>query len=84
MSFDPKVFELLEYFGRTKPLCEIVSSAETDAVQANWIALRHDLDHDLDLALELAHHEHAMGIRATYFLLHTAVELICVRYLGRA
>jgi hypothetical protein len=29
------------------------------------------VDHDLDLALELAHHEHARGMRATYFLLHT-------------
>ena len=38
---------------------------------ADVIALRHDIDHDLDLALEMAHHEHERGIRATYFLLHT-------------
>lgn len=37
----------------------------------NMIALRHDIDHDLDLALEMAHYEHERGIRATYFLLHT-------------
>jgi len=72
MSLDPKIFDLLKHFGRTKPLCEIASADGTGEDQSNWIALRHDIDHDLDLALELAHHEHAMGIRATYFLLHTA------------
>ena len=35
-------------------------------------ALRHDVDDRLDSALELARLEHARGLRATYFVLHTA------------
>lgn len=35
-------------------------------------ALRHDVDHDLDLALEMAYWEHDRGVRASYYLLHTA------------
>ena len=35
------------------------------------IALRHDVDHDLELALEMAHHEWRLGFKATYYLLHT-------------
>ena len=31
--------------------------------------LRHDVDHDLDLALEMAHFEHARGFSSTYFIL---------------
>jgi hypothetical protein len=36
------------------------------------LALRHDVDSRLDSALDLAAHEHARGLRATYFVLHTA------------
>jgi hypothetical protein len=36
-------------------------------------ALRHDVDDRLDSALELARREHARGLRATYFVLHTAL-----------
>ena len=36
------------------------------------LALRHDVDSRLDSALELARLEHARGLRATYFVLHTA------------
>jgi hypothetical protein len=36
------------------------------------LALRHDVDDRLDSALELARREHARGLRATYFILHTA------------
>jgi hypothetical protein len=36
------------------------------------LALRHDVDVRLDSALELARLEHERGLRATYFLLHTA------------
>jgi hypothetical protein len=35
-------------------------------------ALRHDVDDRLESALELARREHARGLRATYFVLHTA------------
>jgi hypothetical protein len=36
------------------------------------LALRHDVDSRLDSALELARLEHERGLRATYFVLHTA------------
>ncbi|HYZ77601.1 MAG TPA: hypothetical protein VE596_09525 [Gaiellaceae bacterium] len=36
------------------------------------LALRHDADSRLDSPLELARLEHARGLRATYFVLHTA------------
>jgi hypothetical protein len=39
---------------------------------AGDLALRHDVDSRLDSALELARLEHARGLRATYFVLHTA------------
>ena len=35
-------------------------------------ALRHDVDDRVESALELARREHARGLRATYFVLHTA------------
>lgn len=68
MSIRPSYFELLDHLGATVPLREF----HVDANRADVIGLRHDVDHDLDLALEMAHHEHARGVRATYFLLHTA------------
>lgn len=40
----------------------------TDAV----LIVRHDIDHDLDTALELARLESEKGIRGTYCVLHTA------------
>ena len=39
---------------------------------AGDLALRHDVDSRLDSALELARLEHERGLRATYFVLHTA------------
>ena len=37
-----------------------------------FYCLRHDVDYDINKALELAEYEHENDIRATYFLLHTA------------
>ena len=48
-----------------------VRNLADDPSLADAIALRHDIDHDLDLALEAAHHEHRLGLHATYYLLHT-------------
>ena len=39
---------------------------------AGDVVLRHDVDLRLDSALELARLEHERGLRATYFVLHTA------------
>jgi hypothetical protein len=40
--------------------------------QAGLCALRHDVDHDLDAALDMAHREWRAGLRASYYLLPTA------------
>lgn len=83
MSLQPELFRYLDQFGYT---CRLDQTLAPRGIRGflssklgrnridpkNWIALRHDIDHDLDLALELAHHQHTRGIRATYFLLHTA------------
>lgn len=37
----------------------------------NLVGLRHDVDHDLDMALELAHFEHQRDIKSSYYLLDT-------------
>lgn len=67
MSIRPKLFEYLDHCGRTATVRELASHPGARDI----IALRHDIDHNLDIALELAHHEHNRGLRATYFLLHT-------------
>ncbi len=83
MSLKPELFRYLDQFGCSCRLDETLPKRGVRGFFSsrlrrrrfdpeNWIALRHDVDHDLDLALELAHHEHARGLRATYFLLHTA------------
>ncbi|MCA9297362.1 MAG: hypothetical protein KC983_12615, partial [Phycisphaerales bacterium] len=59
--------DLLGHLGQTST----VEALFRDAHRPDIIALRHDIDHDLDLALEMAHVEHALGHRATYYLLHT-------------
>ena len=42
------------------------------ALGVGGLALRHDVDSRLDSAVELARLEHERGLRATYFVLHTA------------
>jgi len=36
------------------------------------ISLRHDIDYDINSALRFAKREHKLGVKATYFVLHTA------------
>ena len=36
------------------------------------VAMRHDVDHDIEKALQFAEWEHHYGYRSTYFLLHSA------------
>ena len=68
MSIKPDYFRYLNHIGESITLRELHDAPD----RPHAVALRHDVDHDLDLALEMAHHEHARGIRATYFLLHSA------------
>lgn len=61
-------FAYLDHFGPTVP----VATLHDRPGRRHAVGLRHDVDYDLDLALEMAYHEHRRGDRATYFLLHTA------------
>ena len=56
----------LDHFGPTQP----VRALRERPAQADLLALRHDVDHDLDVALEMAWLEHEHGCRSTYYLLH--------------
>ncbi len=58
---------LLEHLGPTVPV-----TALRGAVASDVIGLRHDIDHDLGVALDMSAMERDLGDRrATYFILHT-------------
>jgi hypothetical protein len=54
---------------RVVPVAEL---DEAPAEATGVLALRHDVDERLDSALRLAQLEHDHGLRATYYVLHTA------------
>lgn len=54
---------------RVVPLCQYDDVSADDRV---LVGLRHDIDADLDSAIEMAALEHRRGLRATYFVLHSA------------
>lgn len=58
----------LSHFQGTVTLRDFNKQAEVPGL----CALRHDVDHDLDLALEMAHREHQLGFKASYFILPSA------------
>lgn len=51
------------------PLREV--SARAGDGRARMVSLRHDLDHDVENAVRLAHREAERGWRGTYFVLHS-------------
>lgn len=61
-------FRYLDHFG---PVLTVAQYAREPGRQ-HAIALRHDVDHDLDFALELGWWEQRRGVTSTYYLLHTA------------
>lgn len=65
MSFRPELDAYLAHFGSTVPIVEL----HDGLAERTLLGLRHDVDHSLDLALELAWIESERGLRATYFLL---------------
>ena len=67
-SISAKYKNYLRAFGATVP----VSTMAGDPGSADLVALRHDVDYDIDIALEMASVEHNLGKRATYYVLHTA------------
>lgn len=68
MSLDERFFRYLDHFGPTVPVRELHAHPRNP----DLLGLRHDVDHDLDLALEVAFWEHEREQRATFFLLHSA------------
>ncbi|MCW7755283.1 sulfotransferase [Desulfobotulus sp. H1] len=60
-----------QYFTYLKHFCSTVTLNEfhEKPTEQNLIALRHDVDHDLDLALEMSYWEYRHGFRSTYFIL---------------
>lgn len=66
MTISADYLSLLDHLGETRPVADLLTD------QPNVVALRHDVDHDLDLALEMAFWEHRRGVRATYYLLPSA------------
>ena len=68
MSINPVYFSYLNHFDKTVTVRELIDNPITP----NMIALRHDVDYDLDLALEMSYWESQRGIRSTYYLLHSA------------
>lgn len=67
MAISRRYEQYLRHFGTTISLADLSSGSMSDA-----IALRHDVDHDIDVALEMARFEYDRDIKATYFVLHTA------------
>lgn len=78
MSVSDAYFRYLDHFGRTVTLRD-AADAEGD-----FIALRHDVDHDIDMALEMAYWESERGIRSTYFMLHSADYFAADGFLDKA
>ena len=68
MAIDPRYLEYLAQFRETVP----VGRLHDDPQRRSAVALRHDVDYDLDVALEMAWHEWRRGFAASYYLLPTA------------
>jgi len=71
MSFRHETFEILNVLRGAKPTRYLADPAQ------RGIALRHDVDHSLDAALELAWREAQLGICSSYFILHDADYMDC-------
>lgn len=68
MTVHDGFFAYLEHFGDTVQIRTLHGSPEVKGL----CGLRHDVDHSIDVALEVAHYEYRRGVSATYFLLPTA------------
>lgn len=68
MALDDRFRSYLERFGRTTGVRELVARAD----EPDLTALRHDVDYDIDVALEAAFWEHRLERRASYYVLPTA------------
>ena len=66
MTIHERYFTYLDKFSKTESLSALCGSNDGRRL----IALRHDVDHNLDVALDLAYYEYKRGFQATYFVLH--------------
>jgi hypothetical protein len=67
LSIKQEYFNLLSHIGKTSTIKALAASNGCE----NIVSMRHDVDHDLELACEMAHYEWKMGCKSTYYLLHT-------------
>ena len=67
MTLNPRFSRYLEHFGATVPVREFAAAPE----KPHLTSLRHDVDYNLDVAMELAYWEYKAGLRSTYFVLHS-------------
>lgn len=65
MSISEKYIKYLDHFNNTVT----ISDLWRNPLNSGLCGLRHDVDHNLDLALEMAYLEHQKGFRTTYFVL---------------
>lgn len=79
MSISPAYFRYLDHFGKTVPVKALLEKPG----EPNMRALRHDVDHDLDFALEMSYWENQRGVQSTYYLLHTADYWSDARFLNK-
>ncbi len=68
MALSERYAAYLKHFGPTVPVSELLSRNN----EPNLVALRHDVDYCIDVALEGAAGEYKAGARASYYILHTA------------
>lgn len=67
MAINSNFDRYLAHLGATVPVSSLHNNPDGNGLRA----LRHDVDYDLDIALEMAHREHEHGARATYYVLPT-------------
>jgi len=67
MSLSKRYIDYLDHFGKAVTLNEFASSDSS-----NIVGLRHDIDYNIDLAMEMSFWEHEKGVQSTYYILHTA------------
>ena len=79
MSIKSEYFEYLKHIGHSVTLREFTANSAEPA-----IALRHDVDHDINLAMEMAFWEKEKGCRSTFFLLHTAEYWNAPQFIDKA
>jgi hypothetical protein len=72
VSFTEDDLDNLDAFLKTATAVVPYIDVQRNNAPPGSIAMRHDVDHDINKALRFAEWEAERGYRATYFILHTA------------